>query len=80
MPNYVPTLVKKHRNQLESTLQQQRDFAKNIQIASQGQSRNGSNLGMTNGNQMLPPQAGGMNIANHMNGLTKTPMRPGRPR
>ena len=79
VPNHIIALVEKHRDQLKSTLQQQRDFAKNIQNASQGQPRNVSNPGMANGNQMLPPQPSGMNVANHINGLTKPPMQPGQP-
>ena len=53
VPNYTTTLVEKHRDQWKSTLQQQRNFAKNIQIASQGQLRNVSNPRMANGNQVL---------------------------
>lgn len=79
VPTHIIAPAEKHRDQLRSTLQHQRDFPKSIQTASHVHPRNVSNPEMANGNQILLPQAGGMSVANHTNGFTKPPTQPGQP-
>ncbi|TBU22240.1 hypothetical protein BD311DRAFT_676498 [Dichomitus squalens] len=61
VPDHIIALVEKHRDQLKATLQQQRNCAKIIQIAAQGQPRDVSNPEMAIANAMLHHQANGMN-------------------